>query len=294
MQLTELTNQLSEVSHTPEAEARFILEEYGDDSDSIYDAISERKSGKPLQYIFGSWKFRNLNLLLDERVLIPRLETEITVDVALRCLSEFVKEGLTALSVCRVLDVGCGSGAIGLSILKEGSEYVENHLKEHFTNKEVRLEITLSDISNDALEVARINYEQNFNMVFENATHNPPQFLKGSWFEALQRVGESNYQNKFHLIVSNPPYISSGEDLPREVESYEPRVALRSGKTGCEDLSHIILNASPYLADDGWLVLELAPHQADELAMLAEATYKNVSTERDLAGRKRVLVCQKI
>lgn len=263
--------QLSEISECPEAEVCFILEELESSEDQmarLEEILTARKKHEPLQYILESWKFRYLDLYLNSSVLIPRPETEITVQVALDCLND-VKSQVQNRQ-WEILDLGCGSGAIGLSILKEA---------------QAELKIVCTDVSERALEVARINLKRNFD---EGHYISQIDFRHSDWFSALEE------NEMFHLIVSNPPYISDAESLPPEVELYEPKLALRSGVTGFEDISHIIHNAKDWLFESGWLVVELAPDQATQAVELAESLgYKNSASKKDLTGKNRILLAQK-
>ena len=269
----DCVEKLSAVSECPEAEARFIFQELKTTSLSLQEILDLRLANQPLQYIFNSWQFRYLDLYLDSRVLIPRPETEVTVELALWCLKSLSEEKI------RVLDLGCGTGAIGLSILKEQKSSVE---------LESSIELVCVDISPEAIEVAQLNLDINFPETGNLSESIPDiQFKTGDWFKAL----DSN--ELFHLIVSNPPYISATEDLPKEVEDYEPEVALRSGVTGFEDVEQIILESKDWLFKGGWLVVELAPHQAHQAKELAlSLNFQNVKIHFDLTGRQRILVAQ--
>ncbi len=295
---------------------------------SLEEILDKRLKHEPVQYIFKSWQFRHLELYLDSRVLIPRPETEITVEKALNCLlqlqdfsshyerdcqqgykQDYQKDfagfnspsSLQKEPVLRVLDLGCGSGAIGLSLALE------------FPG----VEVVCTDISEAALEVARINYFNyetlNYEMGYKNAcgqknknqnklsAKSPSRvsFLQGDWFEALKEQNQQNRRGhksrqRFHLIVSNPPYISDFEELPKQVQDYEPAVALRGGPDGFEAVEKIISQGYEYLEDAGQLVVELAPDQAARAVDLAVSKgYQNVQIHKDLAKRQRVLSCQK-
>ena len=153
--------------------------------------LKKRLSGEPIQYALGSWSFRQLDLLVDSRVLIPRPETEILVDVAHDYLGECDRD-----APLRVCDLGTGSGAIGLSIAQERDD----------------VEVYLVDDSSDALKVASANLAGLGNHAVK------VKIFESNWFDQLP--GE--LKNSFQLIVSNPPYIASGEELPPEVTNYEP------------------------------------------------------------------------
>ena len=232
----------------------------------FFDAMVERRlAGEPLQYVLGSWGFRSLDLYVDGRVLIPRPETEQVVEVALAELRRLDR----AQPV--VVDLGTGSGAIALSIAVEAKG----------------AEVWATDRSPDALAVAQANLTGVGTLVARRV-----RMVEGSWFGALP----PSLKGTIDLVISNPPYVAEGEvaALPPEVSEWEPRGALVSGPTGLEDLAAIIAAAPSWLTPGGVLVLELAPHQAEEAAGLARsAGFTSVEVRPDLAGRNRALVARR-
>ncbi|MEC7924093.1 MAG: peptide chain release factor N(5)-glutamine methyltransferase [Actinomycetota bacterium] len=223
------------------------------------DMIQRRLSQEPLQYVCGVWGFRSLDLMVDQRVLIPRPETETVAGIAIEELENRLV-GERKL----VADLGTGSGAIGLSIATETAN----------------TEIVLTDISSGALQVARANLAGLGSLGTRVTIH------QGSWFEALP----DEYRGSFSLIVSNPPYISSDEEvaLPADVKQWEPHQALVSGRTGTEFLEIIVDGAGEWLHQSGSLVLEMAPHQTSEISdRMRERGYTEVQIFNDLAGRRR-------
>ncbi|HEX5096682.1 MAG TPA: peptide chain release factor N(5)-glutamine methyltransferase [Acidimicrobiia bacterium] len=276
---------------SPDTEARFITEECSghaggewleiEDTDAIaraearVHAMCERRAaGEPLQYVLGSWAFRDLDLMVDSRVLIPRPETEIVVEVA---LDEAVRLGLRrakargavpSAPTAVVADLGTGSGAIALAL--------EHELPE--------VEVWATDASEDALAVARAN------LAGCGATR--VRVAPGSWFDALPR----ELRGWLTLVVSNPPYVAQHEviALPPVVLDYEPRTALVAGPTGLEALTHLVDEAPAWLAPRGALVAELAPHQAADMVPYARAAgFDDVTIRPDLTGRDRVLVARR-
>jgi release factor glutamine methyltransferase len=223
----------------------------------VYESwLNRRAAGEPLQYIEGRAAFRDLSLRVDRSVLIPRPETEQLVEHVLeRCRG---REGLVGL------DLGTGSGAIAISLLLEGP---------------FRAFVAV-DISGAALNVARVNAS-------ETRVAGRLDLRQGSLFEAL-RPGE-----RFHVIVSNPPYIADGEagSLPEEVRDWEPPVALYAGPTGMEVISEIVQAAPRYLEPRGLLALELAPTVADAAIQCVRESgvYGEPRLAHDLAGLRRVL-----
>ena len=223
--------------------------------------LARRLGGEPLQYSLGSWGFRNLDLFVDKRVLIPRPETERLVDIAISLLMKS-----TGNADKLVADLGTGSGAVGLSIADECSD----------------AEVILVDNSEDALQVAAANLAGLGN----NARK--VRILRSSWFEAFPE----ELQQSFSLIVSNPPYIANGEDLPVEVLHWEPHVALYAGVKGTEHIETILTEARRWLKQNGNVAIEMAPHQIDLMSAKAEKIgYSNIEVHNDLSQRPRVMSC---
>lgn len=224
------------------------------------DAMVERRAaGEPLQYVLGTWGFRTLDLFVDRRVLIPRPETEVVVDVALEALESLADEPT-------VVDLGTGSGALALSVAVEAPS----------------ANVWAVDASSEALAVARAN------LAGIGRDGARVRMAEGSWFAALSPL----LQGHVDLVVTNPPYVAEGEvpDLPPEVARWEPRSALVAGPTGLEDLRAIVTEAPQWLARPGALVAELAPNQAEAVVVLAFAAgFSEVEIRPDLAGRPRVL-----
>ena len=229
--------------------------------------IERRLTGEPLQYVLGRWQFRELDLFVDDRVLIPRPETEILVGYALEeCKSK--KNQLDEARSLNVADLGCGSGAIGLSIAREIQE----------------VSVWCTDVSEGAIAVTRANLA-GLGMAGQKVS-----ISQGSWFEALPQ----EMLEKFDVIISNPPYISDSEELPLEVSEWEPSSSLRSGPLGTEDLSFLLNNSIEWLSAEGQLILELAPMQADQMVEEAKnLNFREVQLRNDLTGRDRVLMAKK-
>ena len=251
-------------------EARWLAEEFlPRGAVALRAAAHRRLSGEPLQYIIGHWPFRTLDLDVDRRVLIPRPETEGLVDVALDRLR--APSQVTPL----LLDLGCGSGAIGFSLLNE------------LRHRGVLATLVSLDESSDALEVAQSNARKHG---FEDVT-----FVASSWFDAL----DPSLRGRIDLIVSNPPYVGEEEfDRLDPVLGFEPRRALVSpdahGVEGLEDLAVIVTGAMNWLRPGGALVVEHGETQHDALLDLAErAGYHAVRDVNDLSGRPRVLTAQR-
>jgi len=251
-------------------EARWLVEEFlpgglPEEMPAVRAAVARRLAGEPLQYIIGHWPFRSLDLDVDPRVLIPRPETEELVDVALRTLAH-------GASAPIILDLGCGSGAIGLSLLQE--------LRE----RGVIASLVAVDESRDALDVAKRNAIKHRLL---NAS-----FVHSSWFESL----DPSLRGRLDLIVSNPPYIGEVEFATLDdILTYEPRGALVApdldGDVGLADLDIILRDAVSWLAPGASLVLEHGAGQRDALVRRAtDYGYVDVQGIDDLSGRARILV----
>ena len=278
MLLAELTGQLGGARH----EARFITDEVigasGSDGSGVPTEtvaaaramVARRLSGEPLQYVFGHWPFRGLDLVVDPRVLIPRPETEQVVEVA---LAEARRLGAGGSDDLRALDAGTGSGAIALALATELPGCL----------------IWATDSSADALAVAAVNLER----VRADHPQVEVELTEGSWLESLP----ATLRGRIQLVVSNPPYVSEAEreGLSTEVRR-EPREALvagpgRDGTPGLADVETVLAEAFEWLARPGCAVVELAPQQAEAAVSAARALgYDEVRVEPDLAGQPRVLV----
>jgi release factor glutamine methyltransferase len=255
-------------------EARWLVEEFlpGGDSDALpvlRAAAQRRLNGEPLQYIIGHWPFRSLDLDVDSRVLIPRPETEELVDVALAQLAA------AASGAPLILDLGCGSGAIGLSLLDE------------LRTRGVAATLIALDESADALDVARSNARKHH--------LHAVSFVHSSWFDAL----DDSLRSRVDLIVANPPYVAAAEMANLDpVLNYEPRGALVApdvrGVAGIEDLEIILRDAQAWLRPGGSLVMEHGESQRLALLDLAQKNgYVHVRDLDDLSGRPRVLVARR-
>jgi release factor glutamine methyltransferase len=290
-----LVNELTEFLGGARHEARFIVDEVlrvpggelrsrpGTVPPGLFAAAramaARRVAGEPLQYIFGHWPFRELDLRVDAHVLIPRPETEQVVEVALgeaRRLAD-LRPGAGLV----VVDAGTGSGAIALALATAlGARLVA--------------EIWATDLSADALAVAAANVRTRG----PGAVPGLPEvtLAEGSWLSPLP----PRLRGHVDLVVSNPPYVTEEEwaGLDREVRA-EPRQALvagpgRSGAPGLADVEAVLEEALSWLAPPGVVVVELAPSQAGAAQDRArQLGYDEVRVEPDLAGRPRALVARR-
>ena len=221
--------------------------------------LLRRARREPLQYILGRAAFRELDLAVDRRVLIPRPETELLAGEVLAWAA-----GRTGTDL-RALDLGTGSGALALSLATEGD----------FAH------ILATDVSRDAIEVASGNGAQ-----YHDGA--PVEFRVGSLYEPVGRA------ERFDVIVSNPPYIPSGdmEALQPEVRDWEPPRALAAGPAGMGVLAPLIAGAPRHLAPGGLLALETGPEQVAAVAGRIDDTNAcaGVRILADLAGRERMVL----
>ena len=232
---------------------------------SLHDLVRNRLSGVPLQYVMKRWAFRHLDVMVDERVLIPRPETEQVVQVAL----DIVRKTSSDEALC-VVDLGTGSGVIGLSMEFElGADAAH---------------VWLTDASVDALDVARAN------MVGIGRAAANVRVAHGSWWNALPQ----DIAGLIDIAICNPPYIAhSDSEVAPDVHLYEPHSALYAHDNGLADLRTVIEGASTWLKKSGWLVLEIGYQQgADVLAMMSASGFVGAEIKRDLSGRDRIAVGQ--
>ncbi|HEY0856347.1 MAG TPA: peptide chain release factor N(5)-glutamine methyltransferase [Albitalea sp.] len=213
--------------------------------------LDRRAAGEPLAYLLGEKEFHGLALHVTPDVLVPRPDTETLVDWALALLAGPLAGG----GGSRVVDLGTGSGAIALAI-KHGAP---------------QSQVSAVDRSPAALAVARANGKR---LQLE------VEWQLGDWWTPLDG-------RRFHLAVSNPPYVADG-DAHLAALLHEPRPALASGPDGLDALRHIIAHAPRHLEPGGWLLLEHGHDQAAAVhALLAEAGFGEVQSRRDLAGIAR-------
>ena len=228
----------------------------------LHSMLARYATGEPLQYVMGRWAFRRLDLLVDSRVLIPRPETELLVEHVTRYALQKIRDVGRSVAIA---DLGTGSGAVGLSVLHELP----------FESAEV----WMTDVSEDALHVARANAAG----VGRNAVG--ARFGHGSWYQALPE----DLRGSLDAIVSNPPYIATGDPLVGDsVLNWEPHDALFAGADGLNDLRVVVSGASNWLVPGGLLAVEMGFTQATVVSQLFESLgFKNVSVHKDLAGLDR-------
>ena len=216
--------------------------------------LQRRLQGEPMSYISGIQEFWSRELIVSPATLIPRPETELLVELALREVPRQAES--------QILDLGTGSGAIAIAI---ASERPLSH-------------VTATDISEDALAVAAENVRQND---LANIT-----CLTGRWCEPV--AGRA-----FDLIVSNPPYVREDDEALQKLR-HEPLSALASGADGLRDIRLLAVECIPLLASQGWLMLEHGADQKDYVAqILAAAGWGDITCHNDLSGKPRVTVARR-
>lgn len=247
------------------------------------EKLQEIIEGKPVQYIVHQQEFMGLNFYVDEHVLIPQPDTEILVETAIEMIKKTSKAttnlshsktiltnkyGENSNSV-KVLDLCTGSGCVGISIAKYAN-----------------VQVVLSDISKQALEVARKNAKQ-------NSVEEKVEYVCSNLFEKIEK-------ESFDYIVSNPPYIETNTivSLPKEVQN-EPHLALGGGVDGLTFYRTILEKAHYYIKRDGYLLLEIGYQQSEKIISL----WKNINSQlnlitkeaiKDFGGNNRVIVFQKM
>ena len=221
------------------------------------NCIKELIKGKPLQYITNKQEFMGLDFYVDENVLIPQPDTEILVEKAIEIAETTQKN--------KILDMCTGSGCIAISLAKKINT----------------TQIIAVDISNNALNVANKN-------AINNNVENKIKFINSDIF--------NNIEEKFDIIVSNPPYIETETINKLEIEvQNEPHLALDGGIDGLKFYKTIANNAFKYLNENGYLLLEIGYNQQNSVTQLLQdiGKYKNIETVKDLGGNYRIVIARK-
>lgn len=219
-------------------------------SDKLEDGIKRLNNGEPVQYIVGNVDFYGYKINVNKNVLIPRFETEELIFKTINLIKKNLNKNI------KVLDIGTGSGCISIALKKEIPG----------------LDITAVDISEDALVVAKNNALEN------NCEIN---FIKSDLF--------NNIDDKYDLIISNPPYISYDEQIMDIVKKNEPHLALYAKNNGLYFYEEIIKNSSNYLNDKNIIAFEIGYLQANEIKKMAHKYYpnSNIIIEKDMQEKDR-------
>ena len=217
---------------------------------NIDDAIKRLESGEPVQYIVGNVDFYGYNFIVNKNVLIPRFETEELVNRTIKYIGKyFDKDNLD------IIDLGTGSGCIAITL-----------------NKELDCRVDAVDISENALEVARINNDNN------NA------FVNFICSDML-----NNINKKYDAIISNPPYISYDEEIEEIVKNNEPHLALYASNNGLYFYDYILKNSINYLKEKSLIAFEIGFTQGNDILELAKKYFphSNAWVEKDLQEKDR-------
>lgn len=228
------------------------------------DWVKRRAAGEPVAYIVGHREFYSLKFLVNSSVLIPRPETEHVVVAAIEACQQIDDRPI------RVLDVGTGSGCIAVALAK--------HVEE--------VKIGAIDLSPDAIAVARENIDQ----------HEVADRIKCFTGDLLQALPAGS--QPVHVIVSNPPYIGSGEQgtVETNVDKFEPAMALYAGEQGMDVIERLVAQSIDFLLPGGFLIFETSPIIMDACVDLVNGQSQFVSCEviKDYSGHRRVVVAQKL
>lgn len=259
---------LDQIVQTRHAHLLVPLQELAEDQLSRWQTLlGEALSGRPLPYILGEWEFWGLGFRVDERVLIPRPETEILVEATLQRLKN--------IDAPRIGDLGTGSGCIAISLAHERSDAT----------------VIATDLSSDSLQLAQQNAAR---LGVKNRIEWRIGEI-GNWGAPLQAAA-STCRALFDAIVSNPPYIPAREieNLQIEVRAYEPRRALDGGADGVRDYRLMATQLKPFLKPDGFLALEFGHGQFATLREIFENEGWQVGAPLcDNAGLERALIATK-
>ena len=262
------TSRLHSISDTARLDAEIILSEAvsvdrnmlnlirddtlnSDQQNDFETLLSRRMAGEPIAYITGSKEFWSLDLRVSDATLVPRPETELVVERTLFHCNQ--------LDAPYIADLGTGCGAIALALASELAES----------------DITATDISQDALSIAKMNCER---LNISNV-----RFVQGNWTDALEGM-------RFDIIASNPPYIREDDQCLKDIFMlHEPKLALTGGDDGFSAIRRIVDGSSKFLNPGGWLIIEHGFDQPDAVQnLMSNNGFVEVRTYSDLAGLPRV------
>ncbi len=238
--------------------------------DAYFKLIDVRAGGTPVQYITGEQEFMGITFKVNENVLIPRQDTETLVEEVINDIKDLLIKKKSPRGGFQILDLCCGSGAIGVSLCK--------------LVKDAR--VTGTDVSGKAIAVAMENAKN-------AGVGKLMKFVESDLFASLRKgIGSV----KFNIIASNPPYVRREiiPTLQREIYEHEPLLALDGGEDGLDFYRRIIAAAPDYLKPDGLLYLEIGHDQGSDVCALAEefGRFEDITVVRDLVGHDRVVKCR--
>ncbi|MBU0975542.1 MAG: peptide chain release factor N(5)-glutamine methyltransferase [Patescibacteria group bacterium] len=239
-----------------------------------YSLLERRKNGEPIAYITNTKEFYSLDFYVDKNVLIPRPETEDLVDLAFEEIQRLVKNVKSRAGSVRIVDVGTGSGCIGVTLIHK---IIESGL-----NGKTGFDFYLIDISGKVLNVAKKNYIK----LISDVKNVKVNFVKTDLLKG--------FKNKFDIIASNPPYIPSGkiDFLDRAVKDFEPRVALNGGRGGLVTIKRLINEAVKRLMPEGRFLFELLEEHPETVKLYLEENFPKYKVEfkKDSFGEWRFAV----
>lgn len=223
-----------------------------DIADLYKKEILALESGKPLQYVIGYVNFYGNNFTVDERVLIPRFETEELVENTIKYINKFFSKPVD------IIDLGCGSGVIGLTLEKKVSTGI----------------VDLVDISSDALEITNKNCGK---------LNSKANIIKSDFF--------TNIDKKYDVIISNPPYIKNNEEIETIVKENEPHLALYAGDDGLDCYRKILSNIKDHMKDRCLVAFEIGYQQANDIINLIKEYLDNIQIEvkKDMSDKDRMI-----
>ena len=274
--IIKYSKELEKISDTPRLDVELLLQKALGGVDRIYihlnlnkeltkkqydefiSYINDRINGRPVAYIVGNREFMGLDFFVKEGVLIPRPDTETLVE-------EIIELCKNKSGEINILDIGTGSGAITVSLAK----YIE------------KVKVISFDISDIPLEVGKIN-------AVNNKVDNKIEFVKSDVFSAIK-----DKNNKFDVIVSNPPYIPKNDiqTLHTQVKDYEPYNALEGGEDGLDFYRQITEESVKYLNKDGILAYEVGHNQAEYVCDIMKSNgYHKIYKKKDIQGIDRVVI----
>ncbi|MCI8459966.1 MAG: peptide chain release factor N(5)-glutamine methyltransferase [Bacilli bacterium] len=235
----ELLMNLNEI--VPEEKAKLYKEE-----------ILALEAGKPLQYVMGYVNFYGNQFYVNENVLIPRFETEELVENTINYINQNYTEPVD------IIDLGCGSGVIGLTLEKKVS-----------TNS-----VDLVDISKEALKVTHKNCEK---------LNSKANIIESDFF--------TNITKKYDIVISNPPYIKENEEIEEIVKNNEPSLALYAGADGLDCYRKILKTVKKHLKEKSIIAFEIGYTQANDITKIAQEELDNIQiiVKKDLSGKDRML-----
>lgn len=300
----ECSRVIGNASDTPALDARIIIQDAlglddsafmlkgphevpSIDAERILGMVHSRRDGTPVAYITGHRGFFMDDFLVNESTLIPRADTEVLVEHAIsksKPITLYKADNIAHTPVNRplfsILDLCCGTGCIGISLAKALALELEKHNESGF------IELTLSDISEGAATVCR----QNASNIL--GACNPCKRSKVCWNVVTGDLFSTVGDSRFDIIVTNPPYIRSDviPTLDEQVRN-EPLLALDGGDDGLDAICRIVEDAPKHLVTGGWMLMEIGFDQGDAVKrMFQTAGFVDVSVEKDLGGRDRVVI----